>query len=109
MRLILSVDEVYALCQFFVAAHERGLRDADRTFVTDRFDEYWESHPFRQSHLPLQRKERKARHGNAMVSEDLFREGFVVRQRQSPRVASRIFLFSEFKVADDMLVKERVA
>ena len=44
-----------------------------------------------------------------MIGENFFRERFVVRERQPARIATGIGLLQQFKVADDVLVEERLA
>src|SRR5205085_57569 len=95
--------------QLLVIAHDRSLRDADRAFVRDRLDEQRELQTLGPPNLSRDGEDDEGWDVYAMVGEDFFGERLVVRDRQAARVAARVLLLRQLKVADDVLVEERVA
>src|SRR5439155_17043931 len=51
----------------------------------------------------------KAGHMNAVIGEDLFGKRFIMCQGQSARIAARVRLFHQLKVADHVLIIDGIA
>src|SRR5205085_5588834 len=105
----LAVYELDALRELLVVANDGRLRDADRAFVRDRLDEHGELQTLGPPNLSRDGEDDEGGDVYAMVCENFFRERLVFRESQAARVAARVPLLHQLKVADDVLVEERVA
>ena len=99
------VDEPDALAQGRFVLDNRRLRDADRGLLRERLDDERERQPF-----PDARQVAHPNHGelggrNAVIREQRLREGFVARQHQPARVASRVRRLHQLEVADHVLIE----
>ena len=76
-----AVDELDALGELLVAADDGRLRDADRALDRGRLDEQREIEMRGSLDLDADGEDGEARHVDAVIVKNLFRERLVVRER----------------------------
>ena len=86
------MNEFDTLGESFIIVDNGGLRNANRAFFDNRFHQEWKLQAPRPHHFLPHGEDSESRHRDSMVRENLFCEGFVMRERQAARVASRVGL-----------------
>ena len=103
------VDELHALFEFLVIMHDRRLRNSDRAFDTDGFDQQRKAQFFRPHNRAAAREDGEGRNGNAVIGHDFFGQRLVAGQCHAAGIAAGVGLLDQLQIRDDVLVINGIA